>query len=333
MAPLQSFTGIGTIMLATSCSAFVVPGPTQTSLRSTPAFAPASASATPALLGSRNLRVRATGLSFSTQPHANDGDRRGARLVYPGRQTAAGALKAASGVGGEEGGDGNDLTAARRALLLAIWLPFTAYAFGPWSPGSVGDPKDFEIITHLYDAAAPPNAVFVNLFNALGFFPGMMASMLVGGGSFQKGRQPVPALPFVFGAFALGFFSVGPYLALRNYLPEREEGEEMSTLEKILTSKVFAVPIVGLSAYTLVGLISSLTDPAAVATFPELFWSSKAAHISTLDFCVLNVAIIDPIREDMRRRGTEPELAKLALFSLPLIGPALWMLVRPPVEI
>lgn len=62
-----------------------------------------------------------------------------------------------------------------------------------------------------------------------------MASMLVGGGSCQKGRQPVPALPLVFGAFLLGFFSVGPYLALRNYLPERgeeeEEEEEMSTVE------------------------------------------------------------------------------------------------------
>lgn len=55
-------------------------------------------------------------------------------------------------------------------------------------------------------------------------------------------------------------------------------------------------------------------------------------HISTLDFCVLSAAIIDPMREDMRRRGMEPELAKLALFSVPLVGPALWMLVRPPVD-
>lgn len=77
----------------------------------------------------------------------------------------------------------------------------------------------------------PQTAVFYNIFNALGFLPAMMASMLVGGGSVRKGRQPVPALPFVFGAFALGFFSVGPYLAVRNYLPEQEEGEPMSTVE------------------------------------------------------------------------------------------------------
>ena len=59
-----------------------------------------------------------------------------------------------------------------------------------------------------------------------------MASLLCGGGAFAKGRQPVPPQPFVLGAFALGFFAVGPYLALRNYLPEVDgEGEKMPPLE------------------------------------------------------------------------------------------------------
>lgn len=82
-------------------------------------------------------------------------------------------------------------------------------------------------------AVVPETAIFTCVFNALGFLPGIMASMLVGGGSFGKGRQPVPAPPFVFGAFALGFFSLGPYLAVRNYFPQaaRDEGEETSTLE------------------------------------------------------------------------------------------------------
>lgn len=60
-----------------------------------------------------------------------------------------GRLTQASGVDEEQGGGGNDLTAIRRALVLAVWLPFAAYAFGPFSPGSIGDPKDFEILTHL----------------------------------------------------------------------------------------------------------------------------------------------------------------------------------------
>ncbi|CAB1120956.1 unnamed protein product [Ectocarpus sp. CCAP 1310/34] len=258
----------------------------------------------------------------------------------------------------------------------------------------------------------PETAIFTAVFNALGFLPAITASMLVGGGSFAKGRQPVPAPPFVFGAFALGFFSLGPYLAVRNYLPQAagDEGEEMSTLEKVLTSKALAVPLLALSAFVVFSLVSALTgrpfnhprsigvvrsisptkfaslystsslflvpkrgcldvpnrlemhshrtnwqkmkgsnikptpptplpsnpppfqDPEAISAFGELFWSSKLAHISTMDLCVLSTVIIDPIREDMRRRGVEPELAKVALFSVPLVGPAAWMLVRPPVE-
>ncbi|CAN0331582.1 unnamed protein product, partial [Scytosiphon promiscuus] len=51
-----------------------------------------------------------------------------------------------------------------------------------------------------------------------------------------------------------------------------------------------------------------------------------------LDFAVLSVLIVDPIREDMRRRGVEPEAAKVALYGFPVVGPALWLLVRPPTE-
>ncbi|CBN78927.1 hypothetical protein Esi_0157_0006 [Ectocarpus siliculosus] len=242
-------------------------------LRQSPSC-PATASTTVGLRSTTPATcLRAARLPFATTDDDEDGDARpasrGARpaaagLVDSRRQTAAGALKAASGAGAGEGrdGDGRDLTAVRRALLLAIWLPFTIYAFGPWSPGATGDPKDIELVTHLYDGpVVPETAIFTAVFNALGFLPGIMASMLVGGGSFGKGRQPVPAPPFVFGAFALGFFSLGPYLAVRNYLPQAagDEEEEMSTLEKVLTSKVLAVPLLAVSAYVFVSLVSALT--------------------------------------------------------------------------
>ncbi|CAN0505828.1 unnamed protein product, partial [Laminaria digitata] len=82
------------------------------------------------------------------------------------------------------------------------------------------------------DTLTPETAIFASIFNGLGIFPAVMASVLCGGGAFAKGRQPVSPQPFVFGAFALGFFSVGPYLALRNYLPEVDaEGEEVSAVE------------------------------------------------------------------------------------------------------
>lgn len=51
--------------------------------------------------------------------------------------------------GGDLEGGGKDLTAVRRALFLAIWLPFTIYAFGPYSPGLTFDPKDAELAAQL----------------------------------------------------------------------------------------------------------------------------------------------------------------------------------------
>ena len=79
--------------------------------------------------------------------------------------------------------------------------------------------------------AGPQTAIFSPVFNALGLVPLVFASLLCGGGAFGKGRQPVPPQPFVFGTALLGFFAVGPYLALRNYLPEMDAEEEPTLLE------------------------------------------------------------------------------------------------------
>ncbi|CAN0074465.1 unnamed protein product [Ascophyllum nodosum] len=190
-----------------------------------------------------------------------------------------------------------------------------------------------KLITGLYDPAmaGPQTAIFSPVFNALGLVPLVFASLLCGGGAFGKGRQPVPPQPFVFGTALLGFFAVGPYLALRNYLPEMDAEEEPTLLERVLTSKLIAVPLLGASAVCLYNLVVALLDPTAVSGLSEIFWTSKAVHVSILDFCVLSAAVVDPLREDMRRRGWEPEATKVALFAVPLVGPTLWLAVRPPV--
>ncbi|CAM9386876.1 unnamed protein product [Scytosiphon promiscuus] len=351
MAPAYFKAGLLATLLATPCGAFITPaGPAHSVLHGV--FPSRVASSTPLEARRIALGSRTSRLAFS--PLNPDGDdaaaadasrattaasMRGLAAGSRGVGKASGALKAISDADSEDLGSGvKDLTAVRRALVLTIWVAFVAYALGPWSPGSTGDPKDVVLATELFSVlltpASPETAIFSCFFTALAFLPGAIASVLIGGGAFGKGRQPVPPQPFVFGAFALGFIAVGPYLAVRNYLPRSamEEGEEMSTLEKALTSKIFAAPVLALAVTTSYYLVSALANPAAISGFSELFWSSKFAHVSTLDFAVLSVLIVDPIREDMRRRGVEPEAAKVALYGFPLVGPALWLLVRPPTE-
>lgn len=54
--------------------------------------------------------------------------------------------QAVSETGSEEQ---RDLSGLRRTLFLTIWAPLFLYAFGPWSPGSVGDPADTDLIINL----------------------------------------------------------------------------------------------------------------------------------------------------------------------------------------
>lgn len=66
--------------------------------------------------------------------------------------------------------------------------------------------------------------------------------------------------------------------------------------------------------------------------FAEVFRTSMLAHISIIDFTILSLAMADPLREDMRRRGWKPDPAWVALFCVPMVGPALWLVVRPAVQ-
>ena len=60
-------------------------------------------------------------------------------------------------------------------------------------------------------------------------------------------------------------------------------------------------------------------------------------HVSTVDLAVLCTFAYEPIREDMCRRGwwdpkaTDNDLKRLLAFSaVPLLGPAAYLLLRPP---
>ena len=103
-----------------------------------------------------------------------------------------------------------------RLAYALLWVSLLVYAFGI-APG--GSPEaaaiDSTIIAKMistpYDGTMNP--IFVAIFNALGIVPAVLASLLLpGSGRLQGSNGPsqrLPALPFVIGSFALGFFGVG----------------------------------------------------------------------------------------------------------------------------
>ena len=65
--------------------------------------------------------------------------------------------------------------------------------------------------------------------------------------------------------------------------------------------------------------------------------TSKLVHVSSIDFVILSIFAFDPIREDMSRRGwwdprsADNDVKRLLAFSaVPLVGPAAYLLLRPP---
>jgi hypothetical protein len=109
-----------------------------------------------------------------------------------------------------------------RLVYALLWVSLLVYAFGI-APG--GSPEaaaiDSTIIAKMistpYDGTMNP--IFVAIFNALGIVPAVLASLLLpGSGRLRESEGPsqrLPALPFIIGSFALGFFGVGEGKCLR----------------------------------------------------------------------------------------------------------------------
>lgn len=72
-------------------------------------------------------------------------------------------------------------------------------------------------------------------------------------------------------------------------------------------------------------------DTAAREAYIEWFRTTDLMHVSSIDLSLMALFMVDPLREDMRRRGWKPDPARVAFFWVPIIGPALWLIVRPPV--
>ena len=215
----------------------------------------------------------------------------------------------------------------RAPLVLTGWALFSIYAF-VLSPGgdAVAQAADNELLKIMVSNpfAGDVNPIFAGLFNALGLLPVINMSLLLPGGKDQK---PVPALPFVVGSFALGFFALGPYLGLREYRPGVSKAG-VGGVAQFLETKANGA-FVSASAVGLLAFVAAHWSAGCWDDFLQLFSTSRFAHISSLDFTVLSLCNYGTIAEDMRRREWFSP-SKAAVFTvLPLLGPALYLLLRP----
>ncbi len=176
------------------------------------------------------------------------------------------------------------------------------------------------MISTPFDGSITP--IFVAIFNLLGVYPLIYASLLLSG---SKGQR-IPALPFVVSSMALGFFGIGPYLGLREYNTD-VKNEERGRGSGIFESKLFIASISSFAYYLLYYAFYGTFDGDRLNSFLELFQTQRLVQISTIDFTILTLALWDPLKEDMIRRNFKG-VSPLVVCALPIVGPLSYLLIR-----
>lgn len=222
-------------------------------------------------------------------------------------------------------------TSPERLLLTAGWLGLGSTAVFVAPTGTTE--FDTELITSLISSpfSGTVNPIFEALFNSLGVVPAVYAALLLPGGKDQPRLPPVPPIAL---SFALGFFALGPYLITRE--PRGEVGSVKKSdlgwaTKTVFESKIFAVGNAAFATF-LTAYAVSHADTASVQGFVEL-WTTQSALccVSSCDLLVLSLAFGGVIAEDMERRGFS-NIPAAAFAAVPVLGPCLWLVVRPTLE-
>jgi hypothetical protein len=142
---------------------------------------------------------------------------------------------------------------------------------------------------------------------------------------FFDGRmQKIPAWPFALASVGTGVLGFLPYLALRE--PNQEFAGSKDTWLKLLDSRWTGV-ILSLSA---IGLIVYGLVFGDWGNFVEQYQTSKFINAMSLAVCLLVLLFPSLLGDDMARRGLKNPSLFWAVALVPLVGPMLYLCLRPP---
>ena len=217
---------------------------------------------------------------------------------------------------------------------LLLWAGLLGYALIA-SPNQT-PVRDAAFISSLVNVGPDANVgpIFTALFNIMGVWPLVYACLLI---PAAKSGNKLPAWTFVSASFFLGFFALGPYLALWTPSPDAvaplpqsdlEAGGLKGILLKGLESRVVAIGLAAFAAYTLFSVATA--GPAAWSLYFNQFDESRFVHVTTLDFCTLTALCPFWLANDATARNWRYRDAGVPLLSLlPVLGPAIYLVLRP----
>ncbi|MGB7440217.1 MAG: DUF2834 domain-containing protein [Coleofasciculaceae cyanobacterium] len=205
----------------------------------------------------------------------------------------------------------------KKIVLGLVWLSFVAYAFLLAPPEQ---PDTLELIKNLSIGEWEGiNPLIIALFNIMGIWPVIYASVVLADGKEQK----ILAWPFAVASFGLGAFALLPYLGLRQ--PNPKFTGSKSNLISFLDSRWLGVALT-FAALVLLGfglLNGNWGD------FIQQWQTSRFIHVMSLDFCLLCLLFPTLLGDDMARRGVKDSVWFWLVALVPLVGPLLYLCLRP----
>ncbi|HIK13522.1 MAG TPA: DUF2834 domain-containing protein [Oscillatoriaceae cyanobacterium M33_DOE_052] len=204
--------------------------------------------------------------------------------------------------------------------LGLLWVGFVVYAFNFAPPDQ---PDTLELIVNLSAGQWENiNPTVVALFNIMGVWPIAYTCVLLLDGRNQK----IPAWPFALGSFALGAFALLPYLALRD--PNASFSGRKNLLLRVVDSRWTGAVVTLATVILLAGGITY----GNWSDFCHQWQTSRFIHVMSLDFCLLCLLFPLLLKDDMARRGlTQPGIF-WAVSLVPMLGAAVYLAWRPPVQ-
>lgn len=278
--------------------------------------------------GARRCRVQADHSSAARHQSSSIRCHR-TRRQHPQRSTII-----ASAGKGEDSLQQNDPTRTALSIGLgALWVGILGYIF-MFSPNQTPfrDQIFLEKLVGLgSNEGIQINRVFFALFNLMGVYPAIYAALL---NPAARSSNKVPLAPFLALSFGAGVFALLPYFALwaplpvqqRQLPPKSELGPIRKALESKITAGVLLAAATGL-------LISAVTAGSEEWTqFFYLFDESRFVHVTSLDFLLLTAFLPFWLSNDASFRKWSYQDSALFLGFIPLIGPAIYLLLRPRSE-
>ena len=212
----------------------------------------------------------------------------------------------------------------QRILFFTVWLLFLGYAVF-FAPPSAPDTP--ELITKLILAQIEGlNPLVVALFNIMGVLPIWCWFLFIPDSRVQK----IPVWPFALGMLALGGFVLLPYLALRSPSADSFQvppsPKPLSWIQRVFDNRWLAlIAVLGVFGLGFYGL-----RQGDWTNFVAQFQTIKFIHVMSLDFLLVCTCLPILIRQDLRYRGLTEQDLLWKLTLIPLLGPALYLVLRPP---